>query len=359
LNFSVSEEVGDALALMEQALRGGEPLAAEYPLVFSEGASGRFIIAEESGQVGSTCAILERELLMPGGRLRIGLIGAVSTDEAQRGRGLASAVLERAEAELSSRGCAFSILWADDASFYHKRGYRQIGAETDYALPVDLLPALPSVDGVRKATVQDFDELHRQYTAHECRVDRSLEDSRVLFATPGMSVLVHESNGMVDGYACYERGQDLKNVIHEWAGAPEGVLACARVWLEALAKQGRHDALYLMAPAPAGPLGTLLTELGAPSAQGVLGMAKLLDAEAMLDELCLCASRPLVFQTLREDSWRVIGPGGTVDLDREQMLPLIFAPAGDRSEIERVQNILGIELSSLPRTPFLWGLDSI
>ena len=44
--------------MMEQSLRGGEPLAGEYPLVFQEGAAGRFVIAEENGLQASDVRIV-------------------------------------------------------------------------------------------------------------------------------------------------------------------------------------------------------------------------------------------------------------------------------------------------------------
>ncbi len=359
MKISVDERPGAALSLMESALRDGLPLAAEYPLVFEEGAQGRFVVAQEAGRVGSTCAILERELVWPGGGMRFGLIGAVSTDEAQRGRGLASAVLERAEAELAARGCAVAILWAEDASFYTNRGYSEVGAEVDYCLSAELASRLPDTSHIRMATTRDFDEMHSLYMQHERRVERSAEESRALFATPGMQVLVQESAARLAAYACYERGMDLKNVLHEWAGAPEGVLACARMWLEGLVPNQDREGLFLMAPSSSGALGALLDSLGAPSACGILGMGKLLAPGLVLDELCRAAEHGLTHEQVGEGRWRLQARAGSTERTSEQLLQLIFPPRAERDEITRLETRLGVRFEGLPATPFFWGLDSI
>ena len=79
---------------MRTVLRGGDPIADEFPLVFRPEFPGRVVTLEESGSgVLATCAILVREARVGETRFRIGLIGSVATDSEHRGRRHASRVL--------------------------------------------------------------------------------------------------------------------------------------------------------------------------------------------------------------------------------------------------------------------------
>jgi len=285
MKVAVRDDFSKALPLMGQVLRNGADLASEYPLIFSREASGRVVVASEAGEVLSTCALLERDLLYPGGSVRVGLIGSVSTAKEARGRGLASAVLRCAEEELSSRGCLLSMLWADSAEFYSARGYAPVGSERDFALRRDLARALPKPTRVREATREDFTKLHELYTTHSLRVDRSRSESALLYATPAMRILVQDSDEGPIAYACLGRGKDLAGVIHEWAGEPEGVLACTRLFLEQELEPRSSGSLFLMSPDSAHPVTERLVDLGAPSAAGILAMGKLLDPVAALREV--------------------------------------------------------------------------
>lgn len=357
MQTSVLEDSQSALALMRGALRDGAAFEDEYPLVFGADAPGRVVaVRGEDESIIGACATLVRELVFPGGRLATGLIGSVCTREDQRGRGVASAVLRRAESELAAAGAALSILWADEPDFYTRRGYQQFGAELDFALPRALAKRLPQVAGVREITEDDLGRVHELYEAGSSRVARSKSETRALLFAPGVKVRVHEAGGVVDAYACYERGGDLERVVHEWCGEAKGVLACVRSWLEPL---GEGDAIFLMAPGTDSAVASELRALEAPSAQGILGMAKVIDEGRLLDELCAAAADPITFQSLSGGLWRVVGRGGVVELTRERLLHLVLPPAGDRSALEAFENVLGVSFPGLPRAAFLWGLDSI
>ena len=347
---------GPALDVMRDSLRGGAAFEDEYPLVFGAGFPGSFVVVEDDRGAAGGCAFLHRTLQFPAGSLDVGLIGSVCTREDRRGRGIASGVLRDAEAELASKGAALAILWAEDADFYTRRGYQAFGAEIDFAVPFSLLDRLPTSSRAREARDSDAEWIHALYEQHEARARRSLAETRALLGVPGMQVRVHETAGVVDAYACYERGEDLSRVVHEWAGSADGVLACMREWLAAV---DADEAIFLMSPCASSELVQRLEALGAPSSVGVLGMAKVLDAERLLDEMCAAASDPITFQSLEGGSWRVVGRGGVVELTRERILDLVLPPGGDRTALGAFENILGVTFPGLPRMPFLWGLDSI
>jgi GNAT superfamily N-acetyltransferase len=364
LKVLVRERVGDALSLVERVHAGGRPLAGEYPLVFGADGPGRVVVAEERGRVVSACAVLERVLRFPDAagvtrRLQVGLVGSVTTAEDARGRGLAGAVLERAEAELARSGCALAMLWADDPRFYQRRGYREVGAELDLVLSTDVARRLPTGSEVSTARPADVAALHALHRSQGRRTERSLEETRALLATPGMTTAVaRDDAGRPLAYACLGRGHDLEGVVHEWAGEPEAVLRCLRA-LHAGRGPAAAD-LYLMAPPELGEVQRRLSDLGAPAALGVLAMARVLDPGALLAAVVeagrggVSAEGPDARGELE-----LRGPAGLARRRPEELLDALLPARLDPAPLRALEAELGAALPGLPWAPFLWGLDSI
>ena len=264
----------EGLELMAAVLRKDGDLASEYPLVFDADGPGRIHTLSEGRDILSACAVLERELIHPGGRTRVGFIGSVSTHPDARGRGLATRLLTHAEDERCAAGCEHALLWANDPSFYVRRGYALDGDETDFL--VERIPEAFLMEGcsVRPFGTGDETKIHELYTWHGARVERSQEETTRLLSCPRMRVLLAEYRGEVLAYVCYGRGEDLVGVAHEWGGSPEGVLACLGELLR------RSESVFIMAPGEAGPMGDLLDSCDAIRAQGRLGMIKSFGAES-------------------------------------------------------------------------------
>ncbi len=350
-----------ARSLMERVL-GSARLASEQPLLFDERFPGRILALHEGSEVRSACALLTRDFLADGSRVRGGLIGSVATDPEWRSRGFATRVLIGAEARLQRQGCAFVLLWADDPDFYLRRGYGPIGREQDFVVDMDLAARLPEPRGARPMRPEDARAIHALYAVHPERVERSAKETAALLACPGMSTLVREHAGEVVAYACLGRGADLADAIHEWGGREEDVLALLRAHLEARRVAGASPGIFFMTPPSARGLCQRLTALGAISRLGMLGLGKILDREA-------------AFALLRER----IGPRGTVALDRsvagrpfhfrgpraeatlddEGCLALLFGVEGVRADVAGFLANLGLEEARLPLDLFAWGLDSI
>lgn len=357
-------------ALMAAALRGEEGFDAEYPTVFGPRARGTIVREVDDGRVRSACAILVRDLRTPAGSIRVGLIGSVATASADRGRGLASMVLRRAEEELARRGCVAGLLWADDETFYGARGYARIGCEEDFVLGRETLARLPESTRVRDARSGDAGAIHRLYREHPRRVIRTRRETAALLGAPGMRVFVHERggengdahDGAIDAYLCLGRGGDMVGAAHEWGGDTDALLRLLRA---ALAEPDVAP-LYLMAPltadgTPAAGLTARLRELGVPSAPGVLAMGKLLDPRAAirLVEDAACAAIAWNDDPDRPASRTATGPRGAVRVGDDRLLELLFGVSGRREAADAFERAVGTTIPSLPLAPFLWGLDSI
>lgn len=356
MNLAVHASSPAAEALMSEVLRGGGPIAVEYPLVFESRFAGRIVALESDARsVLSACAILTRDLVVPGGRFRVGLIGSVVTDPDHRGRGYASEVLASGEDELAGAGCVCSLLWADDAGYYARRGYVPVGAEDVFVLAPDHASLFPPSQGVRPAAPPDAPALHALYRGHSARVDRSLEEARALFAAPGMTTLVVEREGAPAAYACLGRGADLTNVVHEWAGSSADVLALVRAHRE---RHAGEAPLVLMVPPSADAVRSRLELAGVPGARGVLAMAKLVSRTAAAELLAGFAGDAGRVEP-RGAGVAIAGPAGEVVLSAEETLLVLFPPRADRGVVEAVEGETGLSLVGLPLTPFVWGLDSI
>lgn len=357
MNTLITEPSPAAETLMRDVLRDGRPIADEYPLVFAAGAPGRVVSIEGDEGVLSTCAILQRDCVLPLGSFKAGLIGSVVTDPGHRGEGLAAEVLATAERELTVAGCVLGILWADDAAFYTEKGYVPIGMELDYLVTPDLIPLLPDPLNVRPAAAADHAAIHALYCEHAERLERTVDETSALLAGPKIEAFVQTRDGNVIAYSCVGRGEDLQSVVHEWGGETEAVLACLRKHLEARETTDSPN-LFMMVPPTCRNFVHYFDITRTPGAVGVLGMAKLLDRYAARDllERALPAG---VQAEVRGDTVVLIGPNGEVPMQDHELLLTLVAPKGDRQVIEVIEKEIGAELPELPLTPFIWGLDSI
>lgn len=355
-----AQRTARALALMESVLRAGRPLAHEYPLVFGDGAPGGVETVEEDGDVRSACARLARTFVVRGERLRIGLVGSVVTDPDWRGRGLASRALDAACERLREQGCALALLWADEPGFYERRGWRALGHEVDFAVPADARARLPRCDSVRLGGARDALDLLRLHEHHATRVERSAEEMHALLAGPEMGCLVAERAGEPVAYACLGRGEDLRRVVHEWAGAPDDVLGLVRAHMDRERLAGQPGDVVLMTPSDAAELHERLAALGMPRVDGVLAQGKILDVGGVVEWLqVLGGGRDAVARHGDAGPVRLQGPRGEIELSPPELAGLLLPPRADRAPIERVERATGCRFPGLPLAPFAWGLDSI
>ena len=347
---------------MESVLRDGGALGPEYPLVFGAIASGDVVTVEDEGDVRSACATLVRNFVVGDHVVRGGLIGSVSTDPEYRRRGLATRVLLEAEEQLEREGCHFSLLWADDPAFYLARGWRPMGVEVDFSVPSSMRGQLPRHDSVRVAQEGDAAAIHALYVTHAQRIDRSPAETEQLLAAPGVEVLVAESGGQMVGYGCMGRGEDLRHVVHEWAGTSDVVLALVRSHMEREMLRGEPGDVFLMTPADRTELHEELEGLGCERLVGILGLGKILNLEATAELLREVSTGPaveLIDSEAGTNGVRIAGSRAEVTVQRVELLNLLFPARGDRFHIERVERAIGIDLDCLPLAPFAWGLDSI
>lgn len=346
-----------ALDLMAQVLREGRPLAAEYPLVFGDDTNGHIEVLESDGEPASTCAWLERTLVTPACKVPVALVGSVATRSDLQGRGLGTAVLDLATKKAANEGAALSLLWADDPAWYQERGWVPFGTETIYVIDDTMSFLLPEPVGVRAARPEDVAGIHRLYANLPVRVDRTEDETRAMLGVPAMQVVVKEKDGEIVGYACMGRGEDLQQVIHEWAGRPEDALPCvSELWRTNSAQVER---LFMMIPPTEADFLAYFDFVKARGAAGILCMARLGSTEAMARVFDEATPDGVTAKASGPDTVDVTGPGGSIRLTDHQILLALCPPRGDRRVTDVVEQDVGVELPELPIRPFIWGLDSI
>jgi GNAT superfamily N-acetyltransferase len=357
---------GQAIALMERVLRDGGPIAPEYPLGLDARFGGRIVTIEEDGRVLSACALLVRDFVIGTHLVRCGLIGSVCTAPEARGRGLATELLRRAEAELASEGCVLAMLWADEARFYDERGWRPVGAEVDFAFEPAQESRLAAESGIRAAALDDRGAIHRLYTLHRERVERSPAETAALLDSPGLETLVLQRDRDVVAYSCRGRGKDFDRTVHEWAGSDRDVLALVREHMLRSKARGEHGPTFLITPPGAKSLHERLRGLGIRWNEGVLAMGKLLDVHAAAALVAQAAGEAAqvsiedgVGEDLPETIVALAGPRARLELTPDDLLGLLVPARGRRLRLEEVERACGLSLASLPLPLFAWGLDSI
>jgi hypothetical protein len=191
-----------------------------------------------------------------------------------------------------------------------------------------------------------------------------------LLAIPGMDVLVRERQGEVVAYSCLGRGGDLQEVVHEWSGPVEDVLALLRMHLDLRTALGDHRDLFLMcADEPDHPLVAALEDLGAPASRGILGLAKIVDPAGACaaiarrhgragGKLAWRAHASIDLPELSQGACEFELGARRCVLAAAELLELLAAPRGSDAVARVFAARLGIEAVP-PMRPFAWGLDSI
>jgi GNAT superfamily N-acetyltransferase len=344
------DELGALERWLDAGLRRGEwgRLAAEYPLTMGPDGSRRHQCVYAGDRPVAHAMSHSIEVVARGRRLPLGMVGNVFSDPAWRGRGLASACVEAAVAELRGEGACLALLWSDRRELYARLGFQPAGRERLW----DLAGASERCAGVASAAARpcDLPALERLYAAKRVRAQRPPGALARLLAAPDTHLALARAGASPLAYAACGRGDDFHGVVHEWAGPPEAVAACvARL-------RRMHGAHTLLAGPEPDPLEALLARAGARRRDGVFALARILDAERLWRALSPRRSA----LRFAGDRHGVALHDGTVryDLDHAQALEIFFGagpavvgglPRGVRRALARL----------LPWPLYVWGFDSI
>ncbi|MBI3818686.1 MAG: GNAT family N-acetyltransferase [Planctomycetes bacterium] len=351
-----ADERALAVAMLERALRPGSEawLAAEQPAIFSDVATGELCIVRSEGAVVAGAACVAREVSTPGGKLRIGLIGSVATEEAFRGCGLASAAMNACEQWLRDAGCAAAVLWADVPDFYIKRGYGEAGIEE-----IILMPPLNELDAAGTCENYLSDDLHsveRIRMREAAHTDRPRAESAYHYSFPGTNVYVYrEKSGRVSAYAALGRGGDLQNVVHECGGTAQGIFALVSHIINI---HSLPEAVCILSAHRTDIL-EIVRSAGIATETGSLGMVKCLDREKLILPLRPALPENVVIE-LMEGKIKLIYNGNAIEIDDGELVHAVIGHKESRDPLNRIEAVLALpRMSLVPMRPSFGGFDSI
>ncbi len=337
---SVSSE--KIISFLNQELRSQSEFSieAEYPAMFSEFPGGDSLIITQGEEIVSHAAYVIREFQSANYRMKMGVVGSVATRKDFRGQGYASRLMKKAFDEMRSRGCMVSLLWSDNEQFYYPLGFYRIGRELDLKFSMESVPDM--LDGVREATSQDVAHIWRLYQRHELKIDRSLEEQKLLLKTPLAKVYVWADSSGVKSYVVINKGVDFKNYIHEWGGDIQGVTQIVAYCQRKIYKQ---TPLTLISPAAIdlNPLKQFAVEKW----EGVVGLMKVLDRTLLMSLYENFLKRQnIAYSWNREKNGLFFGKDEHFIRNDQELLKLVFGEGGTPK--------------NHPELPFfLWGFDSI
>ena len=175
------------------------------------------VIGVEQGQLLSTVHLRQYNLNVRGAVLPTSYMVGVATHPAARRGGVGGALLTAALEELRKRGQAITILMPSKAAFYQQYGWELYAHQWVQTMPLEELRPLTDkslqfglLNSVDQWTL--LDPVYKAYTKGLCGyAERGEKEwTRLLgsFFAEGVNVaVVHNDEGIVEGYAVYRLGQ--------------------------------------------------------------------------------------------------------------------------------------------------------
>jgi GNAT superfamily N-acetyltransferase len=153
----------------------------------------------------------------------VALIGGVATAETHRGKGYSTALLTDALKRIDATEAKWTLLWGSEHEFYRKFGFMPQGRQAR-ALLADLSIDTKSVPpGTPKAgfTGPASEAIFADLCARKSGVEFTSADRP--WVSDQKTVEWHTIDAPF-AYIAYQRGLDMKNIVHETGGALPGVM---------------------------------------------------------------------------------------------------------------------------------------
>jgi predicted acetyltransferase len=135
-------------------------------------------VAEQDGRLVGHLGVIDYRQYFGGRAIPMGGVASVAVDPYARGRGVASALIDAAIADMREHGQCVSALFASAPPLYRGRGWEQVGTVQRMSLPLTALAALPKPTAhreIRPAGKEDIPALRAAYQAVASTVDGMLD----------------------------------------------------------------------------------------------------------------------------------------------------------------------------------------
>ncbi|HEB88687.1 MAG TPA: GNAT family N-acetyltransferase [Deltaproteobacteria bacterium] len=379
VGFGSPAERRDILEWLEHGLRPGRAgrLAREYPILFRRNPSVFPITLFDGAEPAAFAMLWAVHVRVGVHRLRVGLVSLVYTDPALRGRGYGRRVVEAAMAQAEGLQLGLVVLWSELESFYSPLGFVRAGREDLLVLDIDSIDSAIREVGLDSPAATftigsledpDWSAIERIRSQRECQIEMNPDEFRSLRSIPDMHVRVARDATGVRGFAIRGRGDDFREVIHEWGGSPAATLECCRSLAEAL---GPEREILLLGPPGRSAVPWALRRNGARLIRKPLGWARLASLEALSEDLAAFLPGSAGIRLFRMDpspagEIRVTSDRGTARVSSRTLLHLLLGSdePTDGMNASELRSLLAPALAPsalepLPLPFFIWGLESI
>jgi predicted N-acetyltransferase YhbS len=199
-------EVEALIALTDRVFRPNGPtsMGDEFPVYLSAAQVPNCWIFAHGDTIVSHFGVEYKQLLIDDATLDVGLVGAVATDEAYRGMGLATALMDAAVADARRRHVGLFLI-SGGRGLYTRQGARHTGRIARFRLPAALWESLrnPAI-AWRPATPADAELIVGWYAHQNPRFVRATEALRPIVTAEccGLKVFIAQRGDTPIGYAC-------------------------------------------------------------------------------------------------------------------------------------------------------------
>ncbi len=268
-------EVPSLVELMDEVFRAhsDSSMGEEYPQLVNDDNLERLQVFVDKGRVVAHIGYILRDASLMGCQVRVGCIGAVCTQEAYRGRGLATQLLRRVIHMLRDEGGDYFMI-SGGRGLYRRHSAVTVGCELHMALPRAALDDLAGEVEAVEHEGDDFSELSAAYEREPVRFLRPLDDwlwlrrSRTCMNKPAR-VWRLEREGQFAAYAVARRDlDDGALVVLEFAGDRAALVAGLRALADA---NGGESVRLAAAPWDAPLLAALQAAGSAPEPKPLMG----------------------------------------------------------------------------------------
>lgn len=217
-----------------------------FPLVFREDNADNLLVIEENGVIVSHVALLIRRVSLGGCRVRVACLGAVATDPAYRGRGLATELLGAAQRAARTGGADY-IMISGGLNIYRRLGATDVGVNMRTVVDSACATALAQPDlTIETATDADLPRCDELYCMRQAHFIRSQQDWRIFRAglycqNRRATLYTLRRDNVVEGYILISHpGADGLSYLLEWAGPAEIVAGGFSLAMGAVHAGGLH-----------------------------------------------------------------------------------------------------------------------
>jgi len=231
------DELASCLDLINRVFRAGgghaPTMAEEFPLLFAPENVGRLQVMLDAGRVVCHVGVLYQTILVGPCELPVACVGAVGTDPAYRGKGLATRALADAMAQMRRDGRVLMLV-SGSRTLYTRQGCVPVGRRLAFqAGPADLAPLADPDVAARPRRDDDLAAMRRIHAAEPIRYERTDETFRALlgaFERHRNTTVMLERGGGAAAYLVIRHGGPMAwwgegvGRVMEYAGSGEALV---------------------------------------------------------------------------------------------------------------------------------------